>query len=318
MENALHLCRIILPGTTFVPLELGCEYGYRASMTVPYLLETRDGRPSAPFETWKRNAYSQCGEDGILDHLLTAMGCDRGYFVEFGAWDGSHLSNCAALADRGFAGCFIEGDSERYKVLEAAYPGRTDINRVNAFVTTEGDSALDAILERVAAPKDFTVLSIDIDGMDYHVWESLAAHRPAICVIEFNPTIPAHVMFVQAKDPGVHQGSSLAALDALAQGKGYSLVAATDFNGIFMDEGRRRAAKLPAYRPQDIKSLTYETAFFHGFDATVHLAGDGRLLWHGIPIRADDCQILPAELRRFPVGQPDSYHEQLKPYRSRS
>lgn len=284
-------------------------------MQSPDQMELIDCRPRPPFRDWLSNTHSQCGEDGIIAHLLEAMGIENGYFVEFGAWDGRHLSNCAALADRGFAGCFIEGDSDRFLDLIAAYPDRNDIKRLNAFVEITGSNSLDSLLTGLDAPRELTVLSIDIDGLDYHVWESLVDHKPALCIVEFNPTIPAHVVFVQACDASVNHGSSLAALWMLGQQKGYSLVAVTDFNAFFILDQLCGTFRIPTYDPEAIKTRNLETAFFHGFDATVFTAGDNTMLWHGVPIRPESVQVMPESLRRFPIGRPPEYYKRLNYFR---
>lgn len=277
------------------------------------ILEREDLRPSPAFRRWARDIHSQCGEDGILDHLLAAMGIDHGYFVEFGAWDGRHLSNCAALADRGFAGCFIEGDAERHRDLVRGYAQRSDIACVNAFVRSRGPDNLGAILDRSGAPNEIAVLSIDIDGTDYHVWAGLECRRPAIVVVEYNPTIPADIVFAQVDDVAIHHGCSLAALHRLGAAKGYVLAAATELNGIFVRADLGEQAGLRAYLPHEVKPLTYEAALFHGFDGTMLVAGHRTLLWHGVHFDAGDLQVLPADLRRFPVGESTAYFEALRP-----
>ena len=282
-------------------------------MPQPHLLEVADLRARPPFLDWLRNTHSQCGEDGVLEHLLARLNLASGYFIEFGAWDGRHLSNCAALADRGFAGCFIEGDRLRHADLVKGYAERPDIACINALVRSRGEDSLDRILDRAGAPHDIAVLSIDIDGTDYHVWEGFRSRRPAIVVVEFNPTIPAEVVFVQADDASIHQGCSLAALHRLGVEKGYVLVAATEWNGVFMRAELASAAGLPDYLPHEVKSITYESAIFHGFDGTILLAGNHTLLWHGVHFDADDLQVLPAGLRKFPIGQPKQYFEALAP-----
>jgi hypothetical protein len=283
-------------------------------MPEPYLLDVVDFRPEPPFIAWKRNVHSQCGEDGIVEQLLAALGIEHGYFVEFGAWDGRHLSNCAALADRGFGGCFIEGDQARFSDLMAAYPGRKDIARVEALVGLESETRLDAILARVDAPTSPTVVSIDIDGMDYHVWDSLKEFTPAICIVEFNPTIPSHVVFVQARDNAVHQGCSLAALWQLGHGKGYALAAVTEFNAIFVRRNLCDAHGIQTFTPDEVKPRTYETAFFQGFDGQIFIAGNCTLLWHGIAFQSENLQVLPKDLRHFPVGVPSDYHARLRAF----
>ena len=280
-------------------------------------IDMLDFRPPREFEAWQRNVHSQCGEDGIIEHLLEKLELHKGYFVEFGAWDGRHLSNCAALADRGFGGCFIEGDAEKHKDLVANYGGRADISRVHALVGTSGEDRLDAILQRVGAPAEPSVLSIDIDGMDYHVWDALTDHRPLVTIVEFNPTIPAHVVYVQEPHAGIHRGASLAALWQLAKRKGYAMVAATELNGIFVRSEMCGPAGFTTYSPQEVKSTQYETALFHGFDGSMITAGHHSLLWHGVPFTAEDLQIFPPDLRRFPIGQSADYFNALQIFLNR-
>lgn len=279
----------------------------------PLLLEREDLREQPAFRAWESNTHSQCGEDGIIAHLLAELGLSSGYFVEFGAWDGRHLSNCAALADRGFTGCFIEGEQARHADLVRGYAARPEIACVHAYVRSSGEQSLDVILDRADAPAKIVVLSIDIDGTDYHVWEGFNSRKPAIVVIEYNPTIPAEVVFAQADDPSVHHGCSLAALHRLGAAKGYILAAATELNGIFVRADLAAAAELRSYMPHEVKPLTYQTALFHGFDGAMLTVGQRMLLWHGVYFDADDLQVLPAELRRFPIGQPSTYFEALRP-----
>lgn len=274
-------------------------------------LELDTTMPVMPFHSWRRNVHSQTGEDGIIEELLERAHVKSRYFVEFGAWDGRHLSNCAKLADEGWAGCFIEGDAARFAELEANYVSRDDIVCLNNFVCATGDNALDKVLQRTGAPTDIGVLSIDIDGCDYHVWRSVETHSPALCVIEFNPTIPAHVIYVQDDDPDTHRGCSLTALARLGTQKGYALVAATEWNAFFMPRSLCSTYGIPTYAPAQIKDRTYEAAIFHGYDGTMLIAGHRQLLWHGIAYGPDELQILPQQLRRFVANASDSYGAEL-------
>ena len=42
---------------------------------------------------YEQNVYSQNGEDGIIGEIVKRLSIEEGYFIEFGAWDGKHLSN---------------------------------------------------------------------------------------------------------------------------------------------------------------------------------------------------------------------------------
>ena len=161
--------------------------------------------------------YSEGGEDGAIARLFERIGVGGRHFVEFGAWDGVHLSNTANLRlHAGWRGLLMEGN-----------PPRTRAGVRSEFVTAEN---IDALLRRYGVPEGFDLLSIDIDGNDYWVWKALRACRPRVVVIEYNIhfapddacTIayrPDHVW-----DRSHYHGASLAALAALGREKGYALV----------------------------------------------------------------------------------------------
>jgi len=278
-------------------------------------LEFDTTMPVMPFHFWRNNVHSQTGEDGIIEQLLQRAQVGSRYFVEFGAWDGRHLSNCAKLADEGWAGCFIEGDAARFLDLKNNYASRSDIVPVNDFVYATGENRLDAILDRIGAPNNIGVLSIDIDGCDYHVWRSVETHLPALCVIEFNPTIPAHVIYVQDDDPSVHRGCSLAALARLSERKGYELVAATEWNAFFMPRALCNSHGISTYKPAEVKDRTLEAAIFHGYDGTMLVAGNRQLVWHGIAYGPDELQVLPQQLRCFIPNATDSFAPAMTSFR---
>lgn len=268
------------------------------------------------FERARRNVHSQCGEDGIIEFLMSSIGVHIGYFVEFGAWDGKHLSNCARLADEGWNGCFIEGDKTRFLDLEKNYGNSERILVLNEYVETTGVNSLTEIFNRNSVPKRISVLSIDIDGNDYHVWESLVGYEPTLCIVEFNPTIPAQVAYVQPNKKNESFGSSLTALWQLAKKKGYELVATTELNGFFMPRSLCNESGIETYSPMQVKSTRYETHIFHGYNGRQELSGFSELLWHGVKFSSEDVQILPKELQCFPVGQDLQYGQCMDEFKA--
>src|SRR6185436_3102249 len=114
------------------------------------------------------------------------------------------------------------------------YAGNERAICLQRFVTFDGDTRLDALLQTTPIPKDFDLLSVDIDGADYHVWESLTRYEPRVVIIEFNPTIPGHIEFVQPRDMTVNQGNSIRSLVKLGKQKGYELSCVTEYNAIFV------------------------------------------------------------------------------------
>ena len=59
---------------------------------------------------FRKNLYSQDGEDGVIEEIFKRLSINKGTFVEFGAWDGKYLSNTFALLQKNWAGVYIEGD----------------------------------------------------------------------------------------------------------------------------------------------------------------------------------------------------------------
>lgn len=177
------------------------------------------------------NVFSQNGEDGILEKIFELIGVTTNTCIEFGAWDGFHLSNTANLWTHGWKGILIEGVTERYEALKANVR-EYDCVCINAYVSRDGEHSLESILKFNAIGFDVDLLSIDIDGDDYYILNSLDRLRPRVIVCEYNPTIPA--MADIFADYGSNFGASVAALNRIAESKGYMLVALTETNCIFV------------------------------------------------------------------------------------
>ncbi len=188
------------------------------------------------------NVYSQNGEDGVIAEILRRLGIVTDWFCEFGAWDGKYGSNCYALLRRGWKGVMIEGEPERcvaLRRLAGRFPG---LIAMEAFVSQDADSpqSLDNLLARTPIPEDFALLSVDIDGLDYHVWSALRRYRPIIVIIEIDSSVP----------PGVErigdgkQTTSFTSMLKLGLAKGYRLAVHTG-NLIFVREDHIDKLGLP-------------------------------------------------------------------------
>jgi hypothetical protein len=154
------------------------------------------------------NINSLSGEDGIIEKIFQTIPAANRWCMEFGAWDGKLYSNTHLLMQKaGWSGVFVEADRDRFRDLINTYSGNPVAHCLNCFVSFLGENSLDSVLARTPIPKDFDLLSIDIDGNDYHVWESLLTYQPRVVIVEFNHTIPSHVEFVQPRDMKVNQGT---------------------------------------------------------------------------------------------------------------
>jgi len=182
--------------------------------------------------------FSQSGEDGLLQAILQDIGQVPNFCVEFGAGDG-RWCNTSLLLTQGWRGFWIEADKEKYKKiasLAVRFDGRLAVK--HATVNIEN---VNRLLSNV--PHDFGVLSIDIDGNDYHVLEAIDK-SPAIVIIEYNGRFPPGFEWVMPYKPdyvyddGKLFGASLHSLMKLAEKKGYCLVATTlsGVNAFFVRE----------------------------------------------------------------------------------
>lgn len=171
--------------------------------------------------------FSQNGEDGVIGEVLARVGKTTPFFVEFGS-DRGVQGNCLFLADvLGWEGLFIEANPPRYRSLARKYASQGRVTTMNAMVTPE---TIEQLFDRADVPQEFAVLSIDVDGQDYWIWQALERYRPCLVVIEYNAALPPDRELVQPLgypvgwDGSDYFGASLAALCALAARKNYQLV----------------------------------------------------------------------------------------------
>jgi hypothetical protein len=99
----------------------------------------------------------------------------------------------------------LEADPLRFGELQRRYLSNPNVFCINELVTFEGERCLDSLLMSTPLPEIFDLMSIDVDGNDYHVWDTLHCFKPRVVVIEYNPTIPSSVVFIQASPPPPHQ-----------------------------------------------------------------------------------------------------------------
>jgi hypothetical protein len=181
------------------------------------------------------NKHSQFGEDGLIAKALERIPDWNRWCVEFGAWDGQFCSNTFRLVSEcEFRAVLIEEDSAKYHDLQTKYPHPDRAIMLNAMVGFSAEDGLDSLLAATAVPRDFDLLSIDVDGNDYYCWESVESYRPKLVIVEYNPTMTNTVEFVQEKRPSLCEGSSALALVNLARRKGYELIARNSINLLFV------------------------------------------------------------------------------------
>jgi hypothetical protein len=213
--------------------------GYRSAL--------EEGRSVPPLREAGLRVFSEVDEDGILLLLLAVAGIDRGRFVDIGAGDCITASNCANLAlNLGFHGVFVDADRDEIEIGRRfyashrdtrAYPPKTE----HAFVTRDN---INEIISGAGIEGDIDILSIDIDGNDYWIWEAITCVRPRIVVVETHTEYGVEDVCAPYRDdfdwrdaePGEPFGASPAAMRRLGAELGYRLVGGNryGFNAFFL------------------------------------------------------------------------------------
>ena len=188
---------------------------------------------------YKKNIYSENGEDGVLLYILKKAKLIENtrplWCCEFGAWDGIHGSNTFNLVKNyNFNAVYIEGDKKKFSDLletQKKFPKITALNKLVSF-QTKSDNSLDKILKKTNIIKNFDILSIDIDSFDLAVWKSLKKYRPKIVVIEINSSLAPGIKQLHSSKK---QGNSFTSTLEFAKKNGYELVCHTG-NCIFLEK----------------------------------------------------------------------------------
>jgi len=211
---------------------------------------------------YRKDQFSQNGEDGVIEFILSKLPDKNGWCVEFGAWDGKYLSNTYNLiANHKYRAVLIEGDAEKYEVLKQNMKGFTGCVCKHVYVAIDGRNKLDDILKETPLPKHFDLLSIDIDGDDYHVWNSLKDYEPSVVLIELNAHDKPGVEKIHQPGAPLVMGitsTSITSMTNLAETKGYSLICHVGCNVIYV-----RSEYLPVFHEKKITPLEVFTYEYH-------------------------------------------------------
>ncbi len=205
------------------------------------LLHAKMNRPLAKIaslEGVEWSVFSQWGEDGIIDWLVERLPSIPRVFIEFGVQNYRESNTRMLLHLRNWRGLVIDGSELNIADIRAQdISWRFDLTAVTAFVTKEN---INELISRADVSGEIGILSVDIDGNDYWVWEAIDAVSPAIVVCEYNAvfgdvhrlTVPYDPAFSRgtAHHSSLYFGASLAALIDLGRRKGYTFVG-TNSNG---------------------------------------------------------------------------------------
>jgi hypothetical protein len=196
-------------------------------------IEKRQSADAAGARQAEFRVFSQWGEDGIIQYLLAQVAIERRVFVEFGVENYTESNTRFLLVNDQWGGLVIDGNSEHVDYIrrDPIY-WAANLKAECAFVTKDN---INALLAGNGIAGDIGLLSVDIDGNDYWVWQAIDTISPRIVICEYNShfgpiaevTTPYDAAFVRdtVHFSKIYYGASIAALCSLAFRKGYALVA---------------------------------------------------------------------------------------------
>lgn len=187
----------------------------------------------AGLNEFELKVFSQWGDDGIIQYLIQNLEIKNNTFVEFGVEDYLESNTRFLLMNNNWSGFIMDGSKRNIqKIKSLPWFWKYDLKAECHFVTRDN---INQLME-IPNFEDLGILNIDIDGMDYWVWERLDTKKinPSIVIIEYNSvfgkekelTIPYYSNFQRTKShySNLYYGASLKALASISNKKGYVLV----------------------------------------------------------------------------------------------
>lgn len=181
--------------------------------------------------------YSEFEEDGILLYVLAAIGMKNRQVVEIGCGNGAINMSTNLILNHRYKGYLFDGSSSSIKAADAFYRSKKDCGPIRpelteTWITREN---INLVLETAGAIGEIDVLSLDIDGNDWHIWDAINVIQPRLCVFETNDIIPGDLSVTIPYVPDFDylslperqrdfRSASLLAMSRLSASKGYRLI----------------------------------------------------------------------------------------------
>jgi len=192
--------------------------------------------------------HSQFEEDGILLYIFSVIGTVNKRVVEVCAGDGVQCMATNLIINHGWDGLLFDGNenSVQQGISFFATNPSTYLNPPkfkHAWITREN---IDNLIDQNGFNGVIDLLSLDIDGNDYHIMESINVIKPRVIICETHDVIPSDkaltmpykedFYYLDGNQHEEFRSVSLLAMHKLLEKKGYRLIGSHKygFNAIFM------------------------------------------------------------------------------------
>lgn len=178
--------------------------------------------------------FSQFGEDGIIQYLIkeTNISQEESIFIEFGVENYLESNTRFLLVNNNWRGLVFDGSEQKINFIKGQdFYWRNDITAVHAWIDRDN---INQLIKDADFSGDIGLLSVDIDGNDYWVWQAIDVVNPVIVAVEWNSIFGSEAAISIPYDPkffrtdahysNLYYGASIAAFEYLGKQKGYSLI----------------------------------------------------------------------------------------------
>lgn len=176
--------------------------------------------------------FSQWGDDGIIQWLVSRINFPNKTFVEFGVENYSESNTKFLLINNNWSGLIIDGSASNIEhVTRSEYFWKHQLTATAAFVDREN---INGLISKAGMSGEIGILHIDIDGNDYWIWESISCVEAVLVIVEYNSVFGSDRAITTPYDPAfvrntkhysnLYFGASLKAFELLGRKKGYTLL----------------------------------------------------------------------------------------------
>ncbi|NQV76612.1 MAG: hypothetical protein HQ491_11245 [Bacteroidetes bacterium] len=205
--------------------------------------------------------FSQWGDDGIIEFLVSYLDIPSKTFIEFGVEDYTESNTRFLLINRNWSGLVMDGSKKNIDYIQKDnIYWQHELTAKQVFVTKEN---INKEIVDSGFSGELGILHVDIDGNDYWIWKEIDSVNPVIIIVEYNSvfgkdraiTVPYDPSFVRNEKhySDLFFGASIKAFVTLGQSKGYSFIGCNTAgnNAYFVRNDKMK----------ELKSLTVEEGY---------------------------------------------------------
>ena len=238
------------------------------------ILDFRRAFPPKTLHEAEFKVFSQSGEDGVIQWIISAIERIIPVFIEFGVEDYRESNTRFLLMNNNWKGLVIDADKNNIEAIKKSeYYWKYDLTAECAFVDKDN---INDLFEKNGFAGDIGILSIDVDGNDYWIWQAIKTVSPQVVICEYNSLWGNEKSLAVAYDPSFNRakahysnlywGASIKALSNLAASKGYSLLGSNSFghNLFFVKNAYASSFEIPSLESAYVENKFRESRGING------------------------------------------------------